>query len=175
MDFIQDGDMDAISRPMDNVGINYYSHTIVRDARAKDNLPVTLKPDDWQMEIHNWEVAPGGLFDILMRLHYDYKFPKLYVTENGAAFPDEVSADGAVHDEERRKYLELHFIQAARAMQAGVNLGGYFVWSLLDNFEWAFGYRMRFGIIHVDFETQQRTLKDSAQWYAKVIANNGLG
>jgi beta-glucosidase len=173
MDFIEAGDMDLIAQPIDSIGINYYTRAIARDHETGDNLPETIVRSDWITDME-WEVAPGGLYDILMRLQYDYKFPRIYITENGAAFPDEVSADGAVHDEPRRKYLELHFEQAARAIQSGVNLAGYFAWSLLDNFEWGFGYRMRFGIVHVDFDTLKRTPKDSALWYAQVIARNGL-
>jgi beta-glucosidase len=174
MDFIEPGDMDVIARPVDHVGVNYYSRNIIRDESAQDNLPITIVPGDWKMEIHDWEVAPDGLFDILVRMHQDYKIAKIYVTENGSAWPDEVSPDGAVDDEQRREYFRLHITAAARAIQCGVNLAGYYAWSLFDNFEWAFGYRIRFGLIHVDFDTLKRTIKDSGKWYAGVIARNGL-
>jgi beta-glucosidase len=96
------------------------------------------------------------------------------VTENGAAFTDTKSADGAVHDPDRTAYLRRHFTAAHQAIADGADVRGYFVWSLLDNFEWAFGYTKRFGLIHVDYETQQRTLKDSALWYRDVITANGF-
>jgi beta-glucosidase len=100
-----------------------------------------------------WGVCPEGLYDILGRLHFDYRFPALYVTENGAAYRDEVGPDGSVHDPNRVKYLKEHFKAAARAIAAGVPLRGYFVWSLLDNFEWGHGYSKRFGLVYVDYPT----------------------
>ncbi|MEJ2150813.1 MAG: family 1 glycosylhydrolase, partial [Chloroflexota bacterium] len=106
--------------------------------------------------------------------HFEYQFPALYVTENGVAFADPPVRDGTVQDDHRIRYLHDHFKQAARAIEAGVPLRGYFVWSLLDNFEWSYGYTKRFGLIHVDLETQARTLKASAGWYRDVIAANAL-
>ena len=111
---------------------------------------------------------------MLVRLHEDYPAVPLYVTENGAAFHDYVSPDGAVHDPERIDYLEGHFRAAADAIAAGVDLRGYFVWSLLDNFEWAFGFSRRFGLVWIDYGTQQRIVKDSGHWYGDVISRNGL-
>ena len=104
----------------------------------------------------------------------DYPGVPLYVTENGAAFADEKSHDGEVHDPVRVDYLDAHFRAAHRAIADGVDLRGYFVWSLLDNFEWSFGFSKRFGLIHVDYETLERTPKDSARWYAEVTRANGL-
>jgi beta-glucosidase len=121
-----------------------------------------------------WEVAPQSLYRMLNRLYFEYQVPAIYITENGAAFPDEVSEDGQVHDERRRAYLEAHFRATHRAMQCGVPVRGYFVWSFMDNFEWSFGYTKRFGIVYVDFETQQRIVKDSGTWYSRVIAQNGF-
>jgi beta-glucosidase len=120
-----------------------------------------------------WGIHPDGLADVLGRLRRDYPhLPPQYVTENGAAFADRVQ-DGRVADPDRVAYLDGHIRAAARAIQAGSDLRGYFVWSLLDNFEWALGYGKRFGIVHVDYETQVRRPKDSARWYAETIARNG--
>jgi beta-glucosidase len=116
-----------------------------------------------------WEIYPDGLRDALIAYSREYPFPAYYVTENGAAYPD-VPSGGEVHDPDRIAYLEGHFKAAAEAIEAGVNLKGYFVWSLMDNFEWADGLEKRFGLIHVDFETQERIVKDSGKWLKEFIA-----
>jgi beta-glucosidase len=116
-----------------------------------------------------WRVDATGLTEVLRRVHRDYGDVPLYVTENGAAYPDTVGADGAVHDPERTAYLAAHIAACADALDAGVPLRGYFVWSLLDNFEWAYGFSKRFGIVHVDYATQHRWIKDSGRWYAGLI------
>jgi beta-glucosidase len=122
-----------------------------------------------------WEIDAPGLHDILTWLHRSYPgLPPVYITENGASFDDVVSADGAVHDPDRTAYLDAHFRQAARAIADGVDLRGYFVWSLLDNFEWSWGYQRRFGIVHVDYHSLRRTIKDSGYFVARVAAANGL-
>jgi beta-glucosidase len=121
-----------------------------------------------------WEVAPAGLTDLLVRLHAEYPRVPLYITENGAAYPDVIGPDGQVRDMDRLAYLDGHLRAAHAAIEQGVDLRGYFCWSLLDNLEWAEGYAKRFGMVHVDFETQARTVKESARWYAGVIARNGL-
>ena len=118
----------------------------------------------------DWEVAPDGLRDVLLALHREYAPREIVITENGAAYPDTVHPDGRVRDDRRVEYLAGHIAAAGEAQAAGVPLSGYYVWSLLDNFEWSFGYTRRFGLVHVDFATQRRTLKDSAEWYGKVIA-----
>ena len=117
-----------------------------------------------------WEVYPPGLYDILTRVHRDYQPAKIYITENGASYSDGPDDSGRVRDERRTAYLQEHLAHARRAVQAGVPLAGYFVWSLLDNFEWAKGYAQRFGVVWVDYATQQRIPKDSARWYARMIA-----
>jgi beta-glucosidase len=120
-----------------------------------------------------WEVYPEGLTELLVRMHTDYPVPPLYVTENGGAFKDLLQA-GHVHDADRTDYIARHIEAVAEAMRQGVRMEGYMVWSLLDNFEWASGYAKRFGIVHVDYATQKRTLKDSAIWYAAMLnARNG--
>ena len=117
-----------------------------------------------------WEVYPDGLFDLLVRLHADDPLPDVFITENGAAYDDAIGRDGAVHDPQRVRYLEGHLGALARAVDHGVPVRGYFAWSLLDNFEWAHGYGRRFGLVHVDFDTQARTRKSSALWYRDFVA-----
>ena len=111
---------------------------------------------------------------MLVRLHKEYPGTPVVITENGAAFDDRVASDGAVHDEDRRAFLEGHLRACHQAITDGVDLRGYLAWSLMDNFEWAFGYSKRFGIVRVDYDTQQRTVKDSARWYAQVVRDNGF-
>jgi beta-glucosidase len=132
-----------------------------------------VKPTGAEYTAMGWEVYPQGLYNLLVRLHKDYAIPELYITESGAAFVDTVTEDGRVHDERRVHYLREHFLQAHAAMTEGVPLKGYFVWSLLDNFEWAHGYTKRFGIIYINYPTQQRIIKDSGRWYQNVLATNG--
>ena len=172
--FVQPGDLEAIAVATDFVGINYYNRAIMRDAGASDNLPPTENQRD-EMTAMNWEVYPEGLYDTLMRVHTDYAPRQIYITENGASYSDGPNANGVVADERRTSYLHRHLAAAHRAIQNGVPLAGYFAWSLMDNFEWAKGYAQRFGLVWVDFETQQRIVKDSGKWYAQVIARNGLG
>ena len=124
---------------------------------------------------NGWAVEPDGLYESLVRLDADYDAPPLYVHESGGAFPDRRAADGRVHDADRRAYVDAHLRAAHDALAAGVDLRGFFVWSLLDNFEWAEGYSQRFGIVHVDFDTLERVPKDSARWYRDVVRANGLG
>lgn len=169
---VESGDLLKISQPLDFLGVNYYQRSLIA---AGDDDPVLevkeLKPPG-EYTAQNWEVYPQGLYHLLKRIAHDYNPPPLYVTENGAAYDDEL-IDGRVPDEKRRAYLQAHFEQALQARNEGVDLRGYFVWSLMDNFEWAWGYDKRFGIVYVDYATQQRTLKDSALWYKDVIKNNG--
>jgi beta-glucosidase len=115
-----------------------------------------------------WEIYPAGLTELLVRLHRDYTLPPIYITENGAAFKDAI-VDGVVADPMRIDYLRDHMQATCDARSQGVDVRGYFVWSLLDNFEWASGYAKRFGIVHVDYETQKRTLKASAHWYQRFL------
>ncbi len=165
-------DMDEIKEDIDFVGINYYSGNLVK---ADPNAPLGIKNVDRGLEKTEmgWEIYPQGLYEILTGVQKNYAPKKIFITENGAAFKDVVE-DGEVHDDKRIEYLKAHFNQAYKAIQDGVNLKGYFVWSLMDNFEWAKGYSKRFGIVYVDYETQKRILKDSAKWYAKVIKNNAV-
>jgi beta-glucosidase len=175
MDFLQPGDMDVIAEPIDYLGVNYYTRAIIRSdeiSEAENEPPVVFRGDE--ITEMGWEVFPEGLYQILGRLHFDYHFPAIYITENGAAFPDEVGKGGGVNDVPRLSYIKRHLHQCYQAIEIGVPLKGYFVWSLFDNFEWAHGYRPRFGIYHVDYETLNRTPKSSALWYRDVIQNNGI-
>ena len=179
---IRDGDLAQIGRPLDALGLNYYRRHHVRHEPAASAPPspwpgspdvAFADPPDTPTS-NGWAVEPDGLFDALVRLATDYDPPPLYVHESGGAFPDVPGDDGRVHDADRRAYLDAHVRACHDAIAAGVDLRGFFVWSLLDNFEWAEGYAQRFGIVHVDFATQRRTPKASALWFRDVIAANGL-
>ena len=173
--FVQPGDLARIAVPIDFIGVNYYTRHIARSAKVAEeaNRPVLVKPNPETTEM-GWEVFPYGLYKTLGRLYFDYDFRSIYITENGAAFPDQVDVDGQVNDAHRLSYLQRHLEMVHKAIEAGIPVDGYFYWSLLDNFEWGYGYRPRFGIIRVDFDTLERTLKQSALFYKEVIGNNGL-
>lgn len=177
---IRPGDMEIITRPLDFLGVNYYTRSRVRHHRLvplfqiwPEDLPVMAGTGDGAEGVAytdmGWEVYPAGLFELLFRLKNEYGVPPIYITENGAAYPDGPGSDGRVRDEARRDYLAQHLAVTGAAIRAGVDVRGYFVWSLLDNFEWTHGYDKRFGIVHVDFDTQRRTIKDSGYWYADLI------
>lgn len=172
MEFVHAGDLDEIQVPTDFLGINYYSRGVIRaNVDETQNQPQTEFRGDEITEM-DWEVYPQGLYDMLGRLHFDYRFPSIYITENGAAFNDEMNGNGEVHDPSRVSYIQRHLEMVKKSIEIGVPVHGYFVWSLLDNFEWGFGYSKRFGIVHVDYETQKRTLKSSAKWYQQKIREN---
>ena len=167
------GDMEIIARPIDFLGVNYYSRAVVKDAPDGFLGYATVHPEG-EYTAMDWEVYPQGLTDLLVRLNKDYGSPVMYITENGCAYEDVLTTDGQVHDAKRVDYLRAHFNAAHKAIEQGVRLAGYFVWSLMDNFEWAYGYSRRFGITYVDFQTQVRTLKDSARYCAAVVAANAV-
>ncbi len=175
MEFVQPGDLDTIAVPVDFLGVNYYTRGIARSSEVseEENAPREVFANEEHTEM-DWEVYPEGLYNMLGRLHFDYAFPAIHITENGAAFPDKVNADGQVDDPARLSYIRRHLAMVNKAIQIGVPVKGYFVWSLFDNFEWAFGYSKRFGIIYVDYQTQQRIPKSSAKWYRDVIQENGF-
>jgi beta-glucosidase len=155
---------------LDYLGLNYYRRDPVHAVSDRPfDFEIVARPATEQTQM-GWEVAPDGLRDVLVGLHREYAPPEIVITESGAAYPDTVEPDGRIHDAERTAYLARHVAAAADARAAGVPLTGYYVWSVLDNFEWSFGYSRRFGLIHVDFATQRRTLKDSAGWYRELIA-----
>ncbi|MFB9991421.1 GH1 family beta-glucosidase [Deinococcus oregonensis] len=155
----------SAQQPLDFLGVNYYFRQWVSEGGASRAGPPS---PDAERTAMGWEVYPEGLHRLLTDLHREYQAPKYLITENGAAFDDQWN-NGEVHDEARTRYLQGHLQQLHRAIQDGVPVGGYFAWSLMDNYEWAYGYSKRFGIVHVDYGTQQRTLKDSAKWYRDFV------
>ena len=170
---VQASDMDVIRQPIDYLGLNFYSRAVLR-ANGPDAFDWVRRPDVERTTM-DWEVYPQGLQDLLEAFKRDYaNLPPLYITENGMSSADVVDA-GAVDDRQRQSYIKRHFEACSRAMDNGVDVRGYFIWSLLDNFEWAFGYERRFGLVHVDFETQQRTLKRSALAYAQFLRERAAG
>jgi beta-glucosidase len=184
---VHDGDLAVISTPLDVVGINYYSrHVVAAPVPGEDPEEYWRAPSTWPGSENvrfvtrgfpvtdmNWEIDAPGLVETLRRVHEEYTDLPLYVTENGSAFVDAV-VDGEVDDADRLAYFDAHLRASHEAISAGVPLRGYFAWSLLDNFEWAWGYTKRFGMIYVDYDSQTRIPKSSARWYAEVIRRNGL-
>ncbi len=176
-EFLPEFDADEVREiavPLDFLGVNYYSRAVIGAGDGQGVLQVRREKPAGEYTEMGWEVYPQGLYNLLVWVHETYAPPAIYVTENGAAFADEVSSNGKVHDPRRTAYLKAHFAQAHRAIQAGVPLRGYFVWSLMDNFEWGLGYTRRFGVIYVDYPTQRRIVKDSGEWYATVIKANAV-
>ena len=165
---VLDGDLELIGQPLDFLGVNHYSRVVVGRDGEVERLPDRPYTD------FGWEVVPEAFYDALARVHANYKLGPFYITENGAAYNDVLDADGRVRDPKRQAYFAQYLATLHRAITDGVPVKGYFAWSLLDNFEWAYGYSVRFGLIHVDYETQARTIKESARWYAQVIADNGF-
>jgi beta-glucosidase len=185
--FIRPGDEAIISAPLDVLGINYYTPTYVAARPGDPGRPsdpgtenIAFLPPAGPVTDMGWQIEPAALRRLLERVARDYPGVPLLITENGAAYPtgpepDASSPGGSrVPDVDRVRYLDGHLRAAQEAVTSGADLRGYFVWSLLDNFEWAEGYRKRFGIVHVDYETQQRVPKASAHWYREVIRRNGL-
>ncbi|NMM31344.1 MAG: beta-glucosidase [Cellulomonas sp.] len=194
--FVQPGDLDLISIPLDVLGVNYYATGLVRksdatrvpgdgtpgpDGHKSSALSAWPATDDIEWlplpgphTAMGWNIEPEGLTELLVDLHTTYPGLPLVVTENGAAFHDEVSPDGRVHDLDRVAYLHDHIDAVGEAIDHGADVRGYFVWSLMDNFEWAYGYDRRFGILRVDYDTLERTPKDSAHWYAELIRAHAI-
>lgn len=190
--FVQDGDTATSNVPLTRLGINYYSTSQVQrwdgvserqqadghgDAEVSPWVgcdDIDFLPQPGPHTAMGWNIEPGALTELLVGTAKTYPGLPLLVTENGAAFADEVSPDGAVHDPERVSYLARHIDAVGAAIDQGADVRGYFLWSLLDNFEWAWGYDRRFGIVRVDYDTQERTLKDSAKWYRTLIADGEL-
>lgn len=158
---------------LDYLGLNYYRRDPVKALSDRPFDSTIEARAGIEQTLMGWEVAPDGLRDVLLELHREYAPREIVITENGAAYPDTLDPDGRVHDDLRVAYLARHIAAAADALAAGVPLTGYHAWSLLDNYEWSLGYTRRFGLVHVDFETQRRTPKASAEWYARLIAANG--
>lgn len=186
--FVQPDDLKIINQPINVLGVNYYYSNIVKmwdgvspRITSDNHKPsigspwpgseqVEFVPENGPVTAMGWNIDPDGMERLLVELSEEFPNLPLMITENGAAFPDEVT-DGSIHDEQRTAYLGRHFEAALRAIARGVDLRGYLVWSLFDNFEWGWGYARRFGIVYVDYKTQQRIPKDSATWFAQVIAS----
>jgi beta-glucosidase len=167
---IEDRDLETIAQPIDFLGVNNYTSPLVAADVGDGNRSRFIRREDVDRTDMGWEVVPEGLRDLLLRLARDYEPPAIYVTENGAAFPDVRGHDGGVGDPERQAYLEAYISAAAEAVAAGAPLRGYFAWSLLDNFEWAWGYWKRFGLVYIDYATLERVPKGSFYWYRDLIA-----
>jgi beta-glucosidase len=165
---VRDGDLEAIAAPLDFLGVNYYQRQIV--ARAADGGRRVVHQESSTYTEMGWEVSPDGLFDLLVRVRDEYAPPAIYITENGASFGDLRGHDGSIHDPERQAYISAHIAAIGRALEAGVPVGGYFLWTFLDNFEWAQGYSKRFGIVYVDYPTLERVPKSSFYWYRDFLA-----
>jgi len=196
--FVQDDDLLDISVPIDVLGINYYAPASVAapseellarvsDTPGNDPSQANAGPSLWPGTDRavavpqpgpytdmGWPVVPNAFTDLLLRVHNDYPGIPLAITENGAAFADVISPDGAVHDHNRIEYVQSHLTALHRAIGAGADVRGYYLWSLMDNFEWAWGYSKRFGMVHVDYDSLARTPKDSARWYSEVIRTNSV-
>jgi len=171
---IKPNDFQIIASSIDFLGVNYYSRIVIGfDPNSPTYNLNFVKPkgNDYSLM---WEVYPQGIYEILAWVWQDYHPKAIYITENGIPVPDDLDFDGKIRDYRRIWYLEDHISQVHKALKAGVPLRGYFVWSLLDNFEWTYGYRMRFGLVFVDFETQERHIKESGYWYSRVACENGI-
>lgn len=191
-DHVQDGDLELINAPIDLLGVNNYSvaHIAARSVAAAGpgatgpSARGVIQPDVGAAQVNppgvpvtamNWPIEPDGLGDLLVSLHQDYPgLPPVYITENGAAFHDYANPEGAVNDPERIDYLRGYLTGIHRAIESGVDVRGYFCWSFLDNYEWAEGYSKRFGLVHVDYPTQTRTIKASGRWYAQLTRSSRL-
>ena len=171
---VEPDDLERIAAPVDFLGVNYYTRAVVRHDPESPYLEAGWVRPEGSEYSEMWEIYPPGLHELLTRLWTDYRPANMFITENGIPVPDELGADGRVRDEQRIRYLHDHLAQVHRAIGEGIPVRGYFAWSFMDNFEWALGYRMRFGLVYVDYETLERTVKDSGRWYAGVIRENGF-
>jgi len=168
------GDSAAIAAPLDWLGLNYYFPQVVTaDPEGPAPFARQIRRPGVPRTGMDWEIDASGIETLLLRLTHTYGARTLYVTENGSAYPDTVRPDGTIDDPERQAYLEQHIAACASAARKGAPLAGYFAWSLLDNFEWAYGYAKRFGLVHVDYSTQKRTIKTSGHRYADIIREHG--
>ena len=181
-EFVRDGDLDLIHQDLDFVGLNYYNPSTVRAATIRQTGPtcwvgaegVDFLPPRPPLTEMGWPIDPHGLTDQITEFHQRYPGVDLVVSENGAAMPDKVADDGIVHDQDRIDFIDAHIRAVHDALDKGAPVRGYYVWSLMDNFEWAHGYSKRFGIVRVDYDTLKRTWKDSARWYQQFLATRTL-
>jgi beta-glucosidase len=166
---VRDGDLASISTPLDFLGVNYYTRHNVRGSAYPGTNAAEFVDRGLPRTASDWEVDPDGMTEVLTRVTREYTPLPIYVTENGSAWVDQLAADGSVDDPERVAFLTDHLAATAAAIEEGAHVKGYFAWSLLDNFEWAEGYAMRFGLVHVDFASQRRTTKASGHWFRGLI------
>ncbi|HEU4728485.1 MAG TPA: GH1 family beta-glucosidase [Kofleriaceae bacterium] len=176
---VEPGDLDDMAAPIDFLGVNYYTRRVIAHdpagrgpARAAFATRQVYWPFVPRAELDEWEVWPEGLYRTLVRVQRAYHPAAIYVTENGTSWPDRPGADGAIHDVVRIRYLARHAAAVRQAIDDGADVRGYFAWSWIDNFEWGSGFTKQFGLVHLDRETQRRTVKDSGRWYAKLAAEN---
>ncbi len=167
-------DLAIMHAPIEFLGLNYYNRTVVRHDPAVPIIAASQVQPEGREYSEMWEIYPPGMYEMISRVWNDYHPAAIYLTENGICVPDGIDFDGRVRDYRRIRYLRDHLAEVHRAIADGIDVRGYLVWSLLDNFEWALGYRTRFGLVYVDFETLARTVKDSGRWFAEVIAANGF-
>jgi beta-glucosidase len=170
-----------MAAPIDFLGVNYYTRRVIahdRGGRGPGRAALATRQVYWpfapRADFDEWEIAPEGLYRTLVRVQREYRPASIVVTENGTSWPDRPGPDGAIHDQVRIRYLARHAAAVHQAIEEGAAVRGYLVWSFLDNFEWGFGFDKRFGLVHVDHDTQRRTVKDSARWYGRLAAENRL-
>ncbi len=168
-EIMQDGDLDIIAQPLDFIGVQHYAPMYVKGCDNEIEATLVAPPENSPVTDMGWPYSPEAFHECLVGMKENYKNPKIYITENGAAYKDKISEDGLIHDADRVRYYKEYLSQVMRAMKDGVNIRGYFAWSFLDNFEWAWGYDKRFGLVYVDFETQERVPKDAYYWYKDFI------
>ncbi|MDA8424661.1 MAG: GH1 family beta-glucosidase [Treponema sp.] len=179
---VEPGDLEAMAAPLDFLGVNYYTRRVIAhdpEGRGdKGRAVLAARQVYWpfvpRAEFDEWEVAPEGLYRTLLRVQREYAPAAMYVTENGTSWPDEPGPDGQIHDLLRIRYVARHAAAVRQAIDDGAQVKGYFLWSLMDNFEWGFGFTKRFGIVHVDYATGRRLVKDSGRWYAALAAANAF-
>lgn len=172
---IRAGDMDLIKAPLDFIGINLYTRAVVAHDPSDHNMGVAQKtPGGEEVTEFGWEVYPRALSEMILRMAKDFPGVPLYVTENGCSYGDGPGPDGKVNDQRRISFLRRFISEVGRAMKAGADVRGYFLWTFTDNFEWSEGFKQRFGIVHCDFKTQQRIVKESGHWYANLARTNAL-
>jgi len=173
---IRPGDMEIIKAPLDFIGINLYQRAIVANSPQDPNIGAVIMPaaQDAERTDFGWEVYPKALSEMILRVAKDFPGVPLYVTENGCSYGEAPGPDGKVDDQRRIKFLRRYIAEVGRAIQAGADVRGYFHWTFTDNFEWAEGFRQRFGIVYCDFKTRERVIKESGRWYSQLARNNAL-
>ena len=171
--FVEEGDLEVISAPLDFLGLNYYSRTVMKTDGEGKRVAVQVVPGE-ELTNMGWEVFPEGFHKSLMTIHRDYRPQRIYITENGAAYDYPVTGEGRIPDPKRIDYLRGHLLAVHRAIADGVPVAGYFAWSQMDNFEWGLGFEKKFGLFAIEPETRRRIAKDSAFWYRQVVANNAV-